>query len=400
MSTELIKTEEVSSIITSFPIIMEKNRKSLASCENAGKTLLDTIEAEGMTETIDQAAAEYLSKVNLLITNMSSRRQPITQIFDKIRSYFTSQEKSIDPKITTTIPGRLAAKRNEYATWKYQQDQLRRKEVERLANIENERISYKIRIEEAIHKAFNAYLSQRSSELTSIFSEMTLLTFSRDTNRILLFSTEYPKVQFDTLSSIEEVTYYLSADDKRAIRISILAGKYEELKNLFHTKIKELKQSYSDQFISKQKELKEIEELKKTNEAAALQAEEDRKNRESEEGVRQEEELRRQEATRSQKAAADQQAESMQSLFAAASASVSTPLSNAKVKEKIKVLHPAGFVEVYQMWWINEGQSLPIEELEKIHKKMLTFCEKQANSKDPQHINSAYIKYTEEIKAK
>lgn len=400
MQTELIKTEEVSSIITSFPVIMEKNRKSLASCENAGKTLLDTIEAQGMTDTIDQAAAEYLSKVNVLITNMSSRRQPITQIFDKIRSFFTSQEKSIDPKITTTIPGRLATKRNEYAAWKHQQEQIRRKEVERLANIENEKASYKRRIEESIYKSFNAYLSQRTSELGSIYSEMTLLTFSRDTNRILLFSTEYPKAQFDTLSSIEEATYYLSAEDKRTIRTSILAGKYEELKNLFYDKVKELKQSYSDQFVSKQKELREIEELRKTNEAAALQAEEDRKKRENEERARQEEELRRQESTRAQKAAADQQAESMHSLFSVASASVSAPLSNAKVKEKIKVLHPAGFVEVYQMWWINEGQSLPIEELEKIHKKMLTFCEKQANSKDSQHINSAYIKYTEEIKAK
>lgn len=400
MSTELIKTEEVSNIIITFPAIMDRNNKSLAACQNAGKTFLDTIEAEGMNEALDQETAEYLAKVKELITKMESRRQPLTQLFDKIRSLFTSQEKSIDPKNSLTIPGRLVVKRNEYAAWKHQQEQKRKQEAEKLANIEREKASYKRSIEEAIYRTFNAYLSQRSAELTSVFSGMTLITYERDTNRILLFSTEYPKVQFDSLLSIETTTYYLSGDEKRSIRSSVFAGKHEELSNLLNNAIKEIKQSYSDQFLSMQHELKEIEELSKTNAEAARQAEEQRRRREEEEKARHAEEFRRQEATKMQQAAAAEQAEAMQSLFATASASVSAPPTNAKIKEKIKVLHSAGFLEIYQMWWINEGQSLSIEDLEKVHKKMITFCEKQANGKDPQHINSAYIRYDEEIKAK
>ena len=39
------------------------------------------------------------------------------------------------------------------------------------------------------------------------------------------------------------------------------------------------------------------------------------------------------------------------------------------------------------------------EELEKIHKKMISFCEKKANSDDEMKIKSKYIRYEEEVKA-
>ena len=44
-------------------------------------------------------------------------------------------------------------------------------------------------------------------------------------------------------------------------------------------------------------------------------------------------------------------------------------------------------------------QNLTIEELEKIHKKMISFCEKKANSDDEMKIKSKYIRYEEEVKA-
>ena len=52
------------------------------------------------------------------------------------------------------------------------------------------------------------------------------------------------------------------------------------------------------------------------------------------------------------------------------------------------------------MLWINEGQTLPVEELEKIFKKMITYCEKQANSKEQKHIESQFISYEADVKAK
>lgn len=46
MSTELIKIDEVKTILSSFPDIMGRNSVSVKKCNEAGKALLDTIEGE------------------------------------------------------------------------------------------------------------------------------------------------------------------------------------------------------------------------------------------------------------------------------------------------------------------------------------------------------------------
>lgn len=399
MSTELIRTEEVSKIIIAFPEIMSKNSKSLSSCTTAGQAYLDTISAEGMSEELDQSVAEYLGKVKGLITNMEKRRQPLTQMFDKIRSLFTSQEKSIDPKDTSTIPGKLVAKRNEYAAWKYQEEQRIRKEAEQTARIENEKATYKRDLGMSLVKHFNAYLTSKITELASLYNSLTLENFHRGSNYIRLFSAEYPRDHFDKFTD-DTLTFYISPEVKKAIRTQLMLSAYQSLQERFRSELTTNKQNLIDRLSSKQQELHELEELRKSNAEAAAEAEAEKKRREQEETVRQMAELKQKEAEDQKRSEASSQKEAMNSLFGMAAASIAPAPSNAKVKEKIQVLHPAGFVEIYQMWWINEGQSLTIEELEKVHKKMITFCEKQANSKDPQHINSQYIRYEDDIKAK
>ena len=85
--------------------------------------------------------------------------------------------------------------------------------------------------------------------------------------------------------------------------------------------------------------------------------------------------------------------------FGATAAAIQTSIPEAKVTKKISVNNVKGFLEVYQMWFIGEGASLPIAELEKIHKKMITFCEKKAN-KDQEFIDSAFVEYVDDVKAK
>lgn len=61
MPTELIKIDEVKT----FFIISRNYGKEYSlrkKCNEAGQALLDTIEGEGMNETIDQAAADFLKK--------------------------------------------------------------------------------------------------------------------------------------------------------------------------------------------------------------------------------------------------------------------------------------------------------------------------------------------------
>ena len=73
--------------------------------------------------------------------------------------------------------------------------------------------------------------------------------------------------------------------------------------------------------------------------------------------------------------------------------------TKAKVKKKIQLTNPQGFLQVYQMWFTREGINMSMEDLEKVHKKMITYCEKVMN-KDGEEINSAYVKYIDDVTAK
>lgn len=398
MSTELIKVEEFTSLMKSAPDALGKNQKSIANCNSAGQAILDTIQGEGMTDELDAKAAEYLKKVNVTITNMKSRRAPVTQLFDRIRSIFTTDEKAIDPKDKSTIPGKIAAERDRYAALKREEERRKQQEMQRQANIEKEKGTYRIAIEQAINTHMSSYFAEQQKNLSHIWESITLATFELKEKSIRGWSTLYPREHFDTFNQ-DITTYYLDAQTKANIKAEILSNKYSAFSQQYKFDMEDLRQSFIDRLSSKKQELIEEEELRKKDAEAAAKAEAERKQREEEERKQRELEIQQKEHEQQQKAESSIQSAQMNSLFATAAASVTTRTSKAKVTERIKILHPAGFLEIYQMWWINEGQNLTIEELEKIHKKMISFCEKKANSNDEMKIKSKYIRYEEEVKA-
>lgn len=398
MSTELIKVEEFTSLMKSAPDALGKNQKSIANCNSAGQAILDTIQGEGMTDELDAKAAEYLKKVNVTITNMKSRRAPVTQLFDRIRSIFTTDEKAIDPKDKSTIPGKIAVERDRYAALKREEERRKQQEMQRQANIEKEKGTYRLAIEQAINTHVSSYFAEQQKNLSHIWESITLATFELKEKSIRGWSTLYPREHFDTFNQ-DITTYYLDAQTKANIKAEILYNKYSALSQQYKFDMEDLRQSFIDRLSSKKQELIEEEELRKKDAEAAAKAETERKQREEEERKQRELEIQQKEYELQQKAESSIQSAQMNSLFATAAASVTTRTSKAKVTERIKILHPAGFLEIYQMWWINEGQNLTIEELEKIHKKMISFCEKKANSDDEMKIKSKYIRYEEEVKA-
>ncbi len=398
MSTELIKVEEFTSLMKSAPDALGKNQKSIANCNSAGQAILDTIQGEGMTDELDAKAAEYLKKVNVTITNMKSRRAPVTQLFDRIRSIFTTDEKAIDPKDKSTIPGKIAAERDRYAALKREEERRKQQEMQRQANIEKEKGTYRLAIEQAINTHVSSYFAEQQKNLSHIWESITLVTFELKEKSIRGWSTLYPREHFDTFNQ-DITTYYLDAQTKENIKAEILNNKYSAFSQQYKFNMEDLRQSFIDRLSSKKQELIEEEELRKKDAEAAAKAETERKQREEEERKQRELEIQQKEHELQQKAESSIQSAQMNSLFATAAASVTTRTSKAKVTERIKILHPAGFLEIYQMWWINEGQNLTIEELEKIHKKMISFCEKKANSDDEMKIKSKYIRYEEEVKA-
>lgn len=398
MATELIKVEEFTSLIKSAPDALSKNKNSIMACNQAGQSILDTIEGEGMTDTLDVKAAEYLKKVSVTIKNMQARRSPITQIFDRIRSIFTSDEKAIDPKDTTTIPGKIVQARDQYAAKKRLEEKKRQEEAIRRSNIENEKTSYKAELNRLLFEHYNEYFSQKTRELEQLFNTLSLNAFDLKSKLIREFSLDYPREQFNKFSK-EVSTIYLDQTTRSSIRGEVVIGKYAQFAEQFKFEMEDLRQSFIDRLGSKKQELIEEDQLRRTNQDAAEKAEKERKEREERERQERAAEQAKKDAERIKKEHATVQANQMETLFSAAAASITPATVKAKITEKIEILHPQGILEIYQMWWMREGNQLPIDELSKIHKKMLTFCEKIAN-KDDDKINSKYIRYVEEVKAK
>lgn len=398
MATELIKVEEFTSLIKSAPDALSKNKNSIMACNQAGQSILDTIEGEGMTDTLDAKAAEYLKKVSVTIKNMQARRSPITQIFDRIRSIFTSDEKAIDPKDTTTIPGKIVQARDQYAAKKRLEEKKRQEEAIRRSNIENEKTSYKAELNRLLFEHYNEYFSQKTRELEQLFNTLSLNAFDLKSKLIREFSLDYPREQFNKFSK-EVSTIYLDQTTRSSIRGEVVIGKYAQFAEQFKFEMEDLRQSFIDRLGSKKQELIEEDQLRITNQAAAEKAEKERKEREERERQERAAEQAKKDAERIKKEHATVQANQMETLFSAAAASITPATVKAKITEKIEILHPQGILEIYQMWWMREGNQLPIDELSKIHKKMVTFCEKIAN-KDDDKINSKYIRYVEEVKAK
>ena len=127
--------------------------------------------------------------------------------------------------------------------------------------------------------------------------------------------------------------------------------------------------------------------------------EKERKQQEAEERKKQEEERKRREEEAKAKAAAEKSAAEVQAAFDFSAASMSPTPTKAKVKKKIQITNPQGFMQVYQMWFMREGINMSMEDLEKVHKKMITYCEKVVN-KDGEQIQSAYVKYIDDVTAK
>ena len=111
------------------------------------------------------------------------------------------------------------------------------------------------------------------------------------------------------------------------------------------------------------------------------------------------EERKRREEEAKAKAAAEKSAAEVQAAFDFSAASMSPTPTKAKVKKKIQITNPQGFMQVYQMWFMREGINMSMEDLEKVHKKMITYCEKVVN-KDGEQIQSAYVKYIDDVTAK
>ncbi|MDE6410019.1 MAG: hypothetical protein K2K81_07240 [Muribaculaceae bacterium] len=385
--------ENVGVIVRNTPENYNKNQLSCGRCRMAGERLLDEIKAKGMSDALDQTVAKYIEKTRRTVKEMNERRAPVTKLFDQVRKEFTALENDIDPTKARTVPYQLQQHRNQYAAKKREQEEARRRAEEAQRQAEATRAKYKTDCIDDYKAKFNELINARINELTELNSNVTLENIKAVFDTVSAFATELP-ADWSPLSSVRQ-PYNLTLEESRQIRGEVLKNLLSQFSEQFRTEVGDYRQDILDRLPSKKVEL---ERAAKANAAEAARIKAELAQREAAEAARKEAERKAREQEEAKKAEAIKANSEAVNLFNFAKASTPAYRPKTKVTKKINVTGPSGYMQVLSMWWAKEGCNLGKEELDRIFKKMITFCEKLAN-KEGEEIIDPGIEYVEDVKA-
>ncbi len=388
--------EAVTEIILSAPDTVTKNKSMALRAIDAGQALLDTIQAEGMSDELDAAVNTYLLKADKTVGVMMAARKQFTQIFDMIKSECTSVEGSIDRKKNGTVPFELQKMRDQYATKKAQEKRQAEQAAQRKLNEDKERAQIKADVEVKLSAYFNEYISLLQTSLNAALNDTTLDSYEQQRKYVANFLSVYPDKHFKAFNP-RILNVLVSDADAKKIIDAALEGKYQSLSAEFSRIIGQTKSSILDRFPSRKMELEEMARASADKAAEMKRQAEERAKQEAEE-LRIANEKRQKEAE--SQAETMRQAEVTEGLFQAQAAVAEVAPSQASTREsfEIEVLNPLGYLLIAQFYFEHEGKS---EDIAKLEKKTLgsmkKYCESYALKHDVQ-ISSPFLKYNEKIK--
>ena len=398
-NTAILRQENIQMIMQSAPDAYNTNSLSSMRCTDFGKNLLAEIKQHGMNDELDKRCADFIDKAKRTVKAMNERRAPFTKIFDQIRSEFTSMENSIDPAKKDTVPYMIQQARNAYAAKKREEDERARQEELRRQQREKAIKDYQQAAEDDFRHQFDGKITADINALTSLNQSLTIENFAEVSEKIKTYNITLGNEWFQQCQSYAHKPFEISDAEATEIRRSILNRLSRQFKEQYTYEVGEYRDTISDALPSKKRELERMAKAD-AEEQARLKAE--LAAREAAEARRLDEERRRKEEEAQAAKKAQQTASEMDGLFG--QAAVATPAGyqpKTAVKKRIVADAPDGILAVVSMWWSKEGRFLSMDELAKIFKKQITYCEKLANDKDsPELISSPFVHYEEEVKAK
>ena len=398
MSSELviIKQENIQTIVYAAPQSYSDNKLSCERCISAGQSILNAITTNGgMTDELDKEAALFIEKARKTVKKMNEKRSPVTKLFDDIRREFTVIENAIDPTKVDTIPYKLQQYRNQYAAKKRAEEEKRRQEEYKRQQAEQARVKLRQDIEGDFKAQFQTYLNQSINWLTTKDNSVTLENYNTVYSEIKNFSVSLPADWLHNLHTLIRIPGNVSVDELRQFETDIKERLGKQFTDQYTAEIQDNKDFILDRLPSKKANLERMAQADAA-EAARVKAEiEERQRKEAE---AREAERKRKEEEEKQKAEMERQQAEMNGLFSE-QASMQNYQPKVKVTQKIELLNPEGIMPILSMWWSKEGCTLSVEELSKLFKKQITFCEKLAN-KDSVYIENESVQYIDDVKAK
>lgn len=391
----LLRQDNIVAIVSIAPQSYQDNLFSSQRCISAGQALLDDITAQGMTDTLDQQAALYIEKARKTVKKMNERRTPVTQLFDDIRRKFTALENDIDPTRDGSIPCQLQQLRNTFAQKKHREELLRLKEQQQQQARQQALNQLRQDIEDDLRSQFRSFLDIACSMLIDIDNAVSLDNYDNSFSQISACPAVLPDDFINELVPQCPVPAGITVQQADEIAQNVKQALTPDFRSQYASRIEELRQDILDRLPSKKASLERMAQAD-AEEAARIKTEmEARQRREAEEAEAQ---RRHKEEEEKQRLEMARQQSEMESLFA--SQAVKQEYSpKTKVTKKIEILNPEGIMPVISMWWSKEGCRLSVEELAKMFRKQITFCEKLAN-KEEIYIEDESVCYIDDVKAR
>lgn len=391
----IIKQENIQTIISVAPQSYQDNKVSTEKCIEAGQVILDAIQAQGMTDELDQQAAQYIEKARKTVKKMNERRSPVTKLFDDIRREFTSMESSIDPSKSDTIPYKLQQYRNQFAAAKRKEEEERRRQAFERQQAEAARIKMRQDVELDLQQQFQRLITEACNSLVAIDNAITLDNYDTSSKQIEAMSVALPANFIENLHAVIWIPPTISQEELRNAEAEAKQRLAKQFNEQYEYEVGTTKQHILDRLPSKRANLERIAKAN-AEEAARIKAEMEQRQRQ--EAAEQEAARKRKEEEEKQKAEMARQQAEMANLFGQQQSLQQTYQPKVKVAQKINLLNPEGIMPVISMWWTMEGCHLTVEELCKMFKKQITFCEKLA--KEGTYIEDESVEYVEDVKAK
>ncbi len=379
--------ENIALVVQQAPQAYISNRDSASKCTAAGQSLIDEIERTGMTPQLDQQAAAYIEKTRRTIKAMNERRAPLTKLFDAIRAEHTALENAINPSTSDSPAARLQQMRNDYAA------RLRQQEIAR-QQAEARRKAYRASLDDDYRQQFHAHLTSQIQAIEAMVEAMTVDTYQQVADALGQITTEFDRFWCPT--SAVPLPTLIPAEDAADIRKASLDELMPKFAEQYQFEMTDMIQSSIDRLPSRLQQLRHIAQASAEDAQAARQQ---MQQRQAEEQARRDAARQQRQAEEARATQMQQQAAQAQSLFAQAKSSGASTTRSAKVSRRIEVSDPQGFLAIFSTWWQREGQNLSVEELAKIMKKQLTFCEALAN-KQGVEVDGIGVSYVEVVKAR
>lgn len=396
-STALVKQENIQAIVQSAPKAYETGKISHDKCLEFGNALLKKIEENGgLNDELDAQVADYLVRVGTTLKKINDTRTPVTRLFDDIKKVFTALENDIDKTKTGTLPFRLQALRNAYAKQKFEAAERLRKEEEERQRIIAVKNNYIQSVKDDYRRLVSEAINSSCKTLMELDNNVTLENYQRTYAFIDDFQTELPLEWYKNLKhTISIPNIPISIDELKQIEINVKNELHKEFSEQYLYEIESTKVYVLERLPSKKMNL---EKIAKSSPEEAVLIKEAMETNNVKEAAKMEDERKARELEQQQKAEAAQQMNEMNSLFAMAEAAQPVAKTSVKVSKKIEIVNANGIVPIINLWFAREGVNLELEELCKIFKKQITFCEKLA--KEDVFIEDKNIRYVDDVKAK